>query len=147
MAGGGAGLERARRGVALALVVASALFVLVPLARELADAAFPEPDEFQAHLDDWARVLAPIETLVPSGEPIAYACQGDASGKPLPDLDRWFPFFQAVLAPRRIGREVESRYLLAHFEVRPGVPQPAFGDARVLAELAQGLVLVERAGP
>lgn len=145
MASGATALQRARSPAALALLALATTLLLVPLARQLADPDFPGADEFQGHLDAWARVLAPVATLVPPGEALAYACQSDARGEPSADLERWFPFLQAVLAPRRIGREVEARYLLVHYEARAGTP-PGFGDARVLAELAPGLALVERVG-
>jgi hypothetical protein len=142
-----AGPGRARRWAALALLALAAGAIVWPRAANLADPAWPEPDEFQAHLDGWSRVLAPVEEHVPAGEALAYACMVDGEGRPLADLDRWFDVFQAVLAPRRIARGLDSRWVLVHFETREGAEQPAFDRARVLAELAQGLVLVERTAP
>jgi hypothetical protein len=141
------GLLRARRWAALALLVLAAALTVRPMARDLADPAWPQPDEFQAQLDAWARILAPVESSVPAGEALAYACATDGGGRPLPELQTSFDFIQAVLAPRRIGRTLESRYVLAHFRAVEGQAPPSFDGARVLAELAKGLVLVERAGP
>lgn len=147
MASAGPGLLRARRWAALAVLVLAAGLTVRPMTEQLADPDGPQPDEFQAQLDAWARTLAPIESSVPAGEALTYACATDGEGRPLPDLQASFDFIQAVLAPRRIGRTVESRYVLAHFRTAEGQPIPSLGGARVLAELAKGLVLVERAGP
>jgi hypothetical protein len=147
MASARPGLARARRWAALALFVLAAALTVRPMLAELADPAWPQPDEFQAQLDAWTRTLAPVETHVPAGEPLAYACATGADGRPLPDLEASFPFLQAVLAPRRIARTLESRYVLAHYRAVEGQDVPEIGGARVLAELAKGLVLVERAGP
>jgi len=147
MASARPGLPRTRRWAALAALVLAAALIVRPMAEQLADPGWPQPDEFQAQLDTWARVLAPVETLVPEREALAYACAVDAQGEPLPELRTLFSFIQAVLAPRRIGRTVESRYILVHFPAAEGQEMPDLGGARVLAELAKGLVLVERPGP
>jgi len=129
------------------MMVLAALWVVRPMAEQLADPEWPEPDEYQAQLDAWARVLAPLDSLVPAGEALAYLCAVDEQGRLYPEPDSRFDFIQAVLAPRRIGRTVESRYVLVHFLAREGQEQPRFDRARVLLELAQGLLLVERTGP
>jgi len=140
------GLLRARRWTALALIVLAAALVVWPAVVQLAEPTWPEADEFQAQLDAWERVLAPVDSQVPADAALAYRCAQDGEGRPYPDLDYWFDFMQAVLAPRRIGRQVESKHLLLHFRAAEGEETPTFGDARVLAELAKGLLLVERSG-
>jgi hypothetical protein len=147
MASAEPGLLRARRWAALASIVVAAALVVWPAAVQLADPAWPETDEFQAQLDAWERVLAPVDPELPAGAALAYRCAQDEQGRPYPDLDYWFDFMQAVLAPRRIGRQVESSHVLVHFRAVEGEETPSFGDARVVAELAKGLLLVERSGP
>ena len=144
MASAEPGLHRARRWAALALIVVAGVLIVQPAAHQLADPDWPGRDEFQGQLDAWARVLAPVESELPAGEALLYRCALDEQGQPFPDLDFWFDFMQAVLAPRRIGRQVESRFALEHFKQLEGEATPSFGRARVLAELAKGLVLVER---
>jgi len=140
-------LERWRRGAALAAMALASAGIVRPMFAPLAEPSWPAPDEFQTQLDSLAKVLAPVASLVPEGEAIAYACAADEQGNPLPELANYFQFFQAVLAPRRIGRAVDSRYVLAHFKVLDGRETTRLGSVRVLGELAPGLVLVERTGP
>jgi hypothetical protein len=115
------------------------------MAEALAEPGWPAPDEHQAQLEAAARMLQPVARLVPEGEPLVYVCALDERGARVEDLDRWFDLFQAVLAPRRIGREVEARHALVHFSADQETPE--LPQARVQAELAPGLVLVERTGP
>lgn len=140
-----AGLRRTRPWAVLALVTLAALLLVGPMIAQLADPAWPQADEFQAYLDSWARVLAPIDELVPAGEVLGYACPVDERGQPVADLDRWFDFIQAVLAPRRISRQTESRYLLVHSGTSDALARmPGLAGARPLKELAQGVFLLER---
>lgn len=143
-----AGLRRSRPWAALALMALAAAALVRPMVLQLSDPDWPEADEFQHHLDSWVRVLAPVEELVPQGETLGYACPLDAQGQPVTSLSQWFDFMRAVLAPRRITRQVESRYILAHSDL-PGSPPrvPGLERTRVLAELAKGVFLLERTGP
>ncbi len=141
------GLQRSRPWAALAAMTLAALLLVRPMIGQLTDPAWPEADEFQPYLDSWARVLAPVEKLVPEGETIGYACRLDEQGQPVASLSQWFDLMRAVLAPRRLLWQVESRYILAHSDL-PDPPRMSGSErARVLAELAKGVFLLERTGP
>jgi hypothetical protein len=143
-----AGLQRFRPWAALAPMTLAALLLIGPMIAQLADPAWPPADEFQPYLDSWARVLAPVEELVPAGEVLGYACRLDEHGRPVESLERWFEFIRAVLAPRRITRRLDTRFLLAHCDTSEEPTKlPGLAHARVLAELAQGVFLVERTSP
>ena len=143
-----AGLRRFRPWAALVPMMLAALLLVGPMIAQLADPAWPPGDEYQPYLDSWARVLAPVEELVPADEVLGYACRLDEHGRPVESLERWFEFIRAVLAPRRVTRQLDTRFLLAHSDTSEEPTKlPGLAHARVLAELAQGVFLVERTSP
>jgi len=131
----------AREWLALALLVLGAVRVEGWLLARLGEPE--EPDEYQAILPELAAVLAPIDWLVPAGEPLVYVPPPDEGDGPV-DTPNWFFLIQAVLAPRRIGRAGEARFLIVHHmgaeDLRKALAER---HARVLAELSARIALVE----
>ena len=98
----------------------------------------------QALLTRLARLAEPVDQLVPEGEALRYVEPLDERGQPLA-RDNALCYWHALLAPRRLGHAIDSRYLLVrHGNPANPRPLPGLESARLLAELGEGFQLVEK---
>jgi hypothetical protein len=91
--------------------------------------SFEQPDPFNVQLDLVQKILMRINNDLPPKVPLRYLSQ--------PEDDKYrLDYIQAVLAPRRIGSDVDSQYLFVYFETKEWLAsQPEMRNARLLGSL------------
>jgi hypothetical protein len=104
--------------------------------------SFEKPDSFNVQLDLAQKILAPINRDLPSQAPLRYLSQ--------PEDDNYrLDYMQAVLAPRRIGPDVDSQYLFVYAETKEWLAsRPELRNARLLGRFPPlGDIYLRKASP
>jgi len=90
--------------------------------------SFDKPDPFNARLDRFQAIRAAIDQQLPTEVPLRYLSQRDGADQ--------FDFLKAVLAPRRIGQDVDSLYLFVYAETPDWLAsEPELKNARPVISL------------
>ncbi len=136
-----------RTGAAAILGLLAALGLAGSCYTAWRDPQGPRVDPFQLRLNNWEKVLAPVSAGLPPATLIRYAAPHDEQGTPQANGYR-YEFVVAVLAPRRVGREVPARYIIADVGTRQGLQRtPGLEQTRVLTKLDPGILLLEKTSP
>lgn len=100
--------------------------------------SFDMPETFNDRLNQLQVILAPVEKMLPN-VPLRYLSETEAHNE--------FDFVQAVLAPRRIGPDLDSPYILVLNETDKWLSdQQELKNARLLLQLPWQIRLYQMEG-